>query len=135
MRRLTLAVCLLAVTGCAANNPLAPSVSLDAEFTVAQGAAVSVQGTSLRLQFQAVTGDSRCPSDVFCITGGDAVVQIRASGYGTPVVLELHTGDSARATAIYGSLRVTLVSLQPYPFSGRTIEQGEYRATLRVARA
>jgi hypothetical protein len=36
--------------------------------------------------------------------------------------------------ARYGDLTIALVELAPYPFSSRTIEPDEYRATLRVTR-
>jgi hypothetical protein len=45
---------------------------------------------------------------------------------------ELHTGDSARAVATHRQARIELLELQPYPFSSRTIEPGDYRATLTV---
>jgi hypothetical protein len=47
--------------------------------------------------------------------------------------MELHTGDSSRASVTYGTVRVTLVELSPYPFSSRTIAPGDYRATLVVS--
>jgi hypothetical protein len=34
----------------------------------------------------------------------------------------------------HDGLTISLVELQPYPFSSRTIEPGDYRATLRVTR-
>jgi len=33
----------------------------------------------------------------------------------------------------YGGVKVTLVDLQPYPFSSRTTAPGDYRATLVVS--
>ena len=64
---------------------------------------------------------------------GDALVHIRA-GDSNASEYELHTGDEARATITHAGLRIQLVNLQPYPFSSRTIEPQDYRATLRVAR-
>jgi len=66
--------------------------------------------------------------------GGDAIVKVQASGDGGPASLELHTGDSSRASATYGAVRVTLVELQPYPFSSRPVAPGDYRATLLVGK-
>jgi hypothetical protein len=34
----------------------------------------------------------------------------------------------------HGDLTIELVQLSPYPFSSRTIQPDEYRATLRVTR-
>jgi hypothetical protein len=124
-------VCLLAATACD-ESPTGPTVSLDQRFTLSQGETASIDGSSARLRFEGVTGDSRCPADVVCIQGGDAVVKVQASGDGGSASLELHTGDSSRAPVTYGNLRVALVELQPYPFSSRTIAPGEYRASLLV---
>ena len=108
-------------------------MAVDARFTLAPGETASVEGRGVRLRFEGVTGDSRCPADAVCIQGGDAIVKVAASGDGGPVMLDLHTGDSSRASATYGSVEVTLVELQPYPFSSRTIAPGDYRATLVVS--
>ena len=132
MRLATVLFCLLAVTGCD-ESPTGPTVSLDARFTLAPGETASVTGPGVRLRFEGVTGDSRCPADAVCITGGDAIVKVVASGDNGSLTLDLHTGDSSRAAVTYGNIRVTLVELSPYPFSSRTIAPGDYRATLVVS--
>jgi len=132
VRIATLLVCLLTATACD-ESPTGPTVTVDQRFTLSVGETASVEGRSLKLRFEGVTADSRCPADAVCIQGGDAVVKVRASGDGGSASLELHTGDSSRASVTYGGVRVELVELQPYPFSGRTIAQSEYRATLLVS--
>lgn len=132
MRTATLLLCLLAATACD-ESPAAPTVSIDARVTLAPGETALVEGRGIRLRFEGVTGDSRCPGDAICITGGDAIVRVVASGDGGSLALDLHTGDSSRASVTYGSAKVTLVELQPYPFSSRTIAPGDYRATLTVS--
>ena len=135
MRLATIFVCLLAATAAACDEPATgPTVSVDARFTLAPGETASVQGRGIKLRFEGVTGDSRCPAGVLCITGGDAVVKLTASGNGNTLSLDLHTGDSSRASVTYGSVKVTLVELTPYPFSSQPeIKPGDYRATLVVS--
>jgi hypothetical protein len=87
------------------------------------------------IQFTGVTGDSRCPADAVCIQGGDALVAVRISGGGDTASFELHTGDAARASVTHRGYRITLVSLQPYPFSSGPITAADYRATLTVTRS
>ena len=134
MRAATLLMCLLCVTGCDERSAAGPTVALNQRFTLAPGEVAAVSNTDLRFQFVRVTGDSRCPADAICIQGGDALVQIRASDGSSSTLLGLHTGDSSQAAADFGGARIALVELQPYPFSSRTIEQEEYRATLTVTR-
>jgi len=132
MRASVLLICLLYVTGCDETSPSGPTVPLNERFTLAPGEVAKITGADLRLEFIRVSGDSRCPADAVCIQGGDAIVQIRATGGSSPEQLGLHTGDSSQASAVYDSARIMLVELQPYPFSSRTIAPDEYRATLTV---
>jgi hypothetical protein len=47
---------------------------------------------------------------------------------------DLHTANSEQSTIEHGGMRISLVQLQPYPFSNRTIQPSEYRATLEARR-
>ena len=125
--------CLLGGTACHENSPIGPTVPLNQRFTLAPGESATVQDTSIRLEFERVSGDSRCPADAVCVWGGDAIVHVRARNGGS-ASLELHTGDSSRASATHAGVRLELVELQPYPFSSRTIEPRDYRATFTVTR-
>lgn len=133
MRSSVLLFCLLVATACDEKGPIGPTVPLNQRFTLAAGEVAQIEGVGLRLEFVGVTGDSRCPADVFCVQGGDAVVGVRAMNGGT-TAYELHTGDSSRATVTHQTLRLELVEVQPYPFSSRTIAPGDYRATFTVTR-
>jgi hypothetical protein len=108
-------------------------VPLNQQFALAPGEVAPIQDTSLRVQFLRVSGDSRCPADAVCIQGGDALVHIRAID-GRSFEYELHTGDESRAAVTHAGFRIELINLQPYPFSSRTIQPDEYRATLRLSR-
>ncbi len=130
VRYILFLICIVVATAC--GGPTAPTVPLDQPFTLAVGESAAVDN-QLVVEFTGVSGDSRCPADAVCIQGGDAVVNLRVVSGGTEVY-ELHTGDAARGTVTHRSFRISLVDLQPYPFSSRTIAQNEYRATLRVSR-
>ena len=74
--RIYLAVfCLLAVTACSEKSPAAPS-PVSREVVLAPGQTAAVAEAGITLRFEGVSGDSRCPIDAICITGGDALVQI-----------------------------------------------------------
>jgi hypothetical protein len=120
----------VALAGCASTT-LAPTGPFNKEVTVAQGkTAAVVDGVSVR--FVAVSGDSRCPADALCIQGGDAIVKLQVTSGKETHEAELHTGSMKPVTS--GDVTVELVQLSPYPFSGRTIPQEDYRATLKVSR-
>ena len=124
----------LATIGCG-DTVVGPAVPLDEPFTLAIGESAAVSATSFVIQFTGVTGDSRCPADAVCIQGGDALVAVRVSGGGTAAAFELHTGDASRASVTHRGHRITLVTLEPYPFSSRPITDADYRATFTVVRS
>jgi hypothetical protein len=131
-----LLVCLLLAAACTENSATGPSVPLDREFTLAPGETASIEERGLRVQFLGVSGDSRCPADAVCIQGGDALVHIRVTGgLNSGAEYDLHTGDASRSSATHGDVVIQLVQLQPYPFSGRPTQPGDYRATLRATRS
>jgi len=133
MRGLLVVFCLLAATACDEKGPIGPTVPLNERFTLAPAEVAAIQGASIQLQFVGVTGDSRCPADALCIQGGGAAVLVRVYETGDPAEYDLHTGDARRTSAVHRDVTIELVELQPYPFSSRTIEPSDYRATL-VAR-
>jgi hypothetical protein len=129
MWRLALVSLVTSLSAC--DSPSAPTVRLNEEFVLQRGEAATIGDTGIRIRFVGVQGDSRCPADVVCIQGGDAIVRIEVTSASGPVATyDLHTGDMR--PVVHGSLTIALVQLSPFPFSTRPIQPGEYRATLRV---
>ena len=131
MRTLLVGFCLLAMTSCG-GSPTGPSTSLNTEFTLAPAEMMSIDGTSLTVRFNGVSGDSRCPADAFCVHGGSADVRITALADGSTRDYDLRTGDMQPVQ--HEGFTIALVQLAPYPFSSRTIQPEDYRATLKVTR-
>jgi hypothetical protein len=133
MRRVLAAICLLAATACH-ENPNGPSGPVDTQVVLAPGQTAGIDGTSLSVRFEGVTGDSRCPGDAICIQGGDAVVRVAVlPERGARRDYELHTGDMKPVK--HDDMTIALVELAPYPFGSLPpIQPGDYRATLRVTR-
>ena len=126
-----LAAATLVSTAACDESPTGPSIRVGADVTLAPGSRARVADTSLTLQFDGVDGDSRCPGDAICITGGDALVKVTViDGSAADRHIELHTGSLAPVR--HGRYVITLIELSPYPFSSRPFSPGDYRATLRV---
>lgn len=124
-----LALTLLFAVGCDESFPTAPDAQ---DVVLSPGETAAFPASGLRVRFDRVTGDSRCPADAVCILGGDAIVRITILDGTSSREFELHTGSMAPVQ--YGPWTVTLVSLSPYPFSGQPIDPAAYRATLRLSR-
>jgi hypothetical protein len=122
---------LLLLASCA-ESPTLPSVEPVQEFALAAGESAAVSGTGLRVEFERVTSDSRCPADALCITAGEAVLAVAVARNGRPAEpISLRTEGAGRQ-AVVGDWVLSLTRLAPYPSGGRVILAGDYKATLRV---
>jgi hypothetical protein len=111
-------------------GPGAPSdVALGAEFALAPGESALAGDDGLRVSFESVTEDSRCPMDVICVWAGRVVVDVTA-GRGEARHFALSPGDAADVDG----LRLRLVRVEPYPSAAEPIPASAYRATIVVDR-
>lgn len=127
-------VAALALAACAAPGPSAPSGPVNVQIVIAPGETIDIAAARIRVRFQGVLGDSRCPGDAICIQGGDAIVRIDVTpaGGGGVATFDLHTANSQPARI--GTLVIALENLSPYPFGSLPpIGPGDYRATLRIS--
>lgn len=125
----TVFVIILVAVSCS-SSPAAPTVEvpLGSEFSLKPGESAIVESTDLRITFVKVVNDSRCPADAVCVQAGDAVVALRVGKAG----VELRSNSAPEATV--GSYLLRLERVEPYVYSSRTIEPGDYRAVLKVTR-
>ncbi len=124
-------------TACSAVGPDAlPTSAAGREFSLRAGESANTEAGGLRVGFDGVSADSRCPKGERCVWAGDAVVQVWLQRGAEPRErLELHAapGNGQAAQAMGHELR--LVRLDPYPVSGRPIAQRDYVATLTLVRS
>ena len=107
------------------------NVTLGEEFVLRVSQTAAIGGASgLRLTFDTVREDSRCPIGVTCVWAGDAVVAITVDGSGGTETVELHTNSSFDVEVILDGHTLGLVELTPVPREGSTIEADQYQATL-----
>jgi hypothetical protein len=121
---------LLLLGGCL-EHATTPSVAIGDEFVMKPEETVALSGTDAALRFEAVAADSRCPADALCITAGDATAVFTLTRGGASTNLSLHTAGEGRRSTVEG-FTLTLVRLDPYPYSGRPVSPSDYRASLRV---
>ncbi len=133
MRDVLLAALLMGSCGptsaCQASPATAPShVEPGQEFTLAPGEAVVVDSPGLRVSFERVIEDSRCPTGAVCVWAGQVVAEVKTGDGAEPH--PLRPGESVTA----GGYRVRLLRVEPYPTSPAAIAPSDYRATLAVDR-
>ena len=80
----------------------------------------------LRIRFDIVRSDSRCPMDALCVRAGEAVIALTVGRVGeVPAGRELDT-TTARSSTTFQNFTITLSSLQPYPQSASPMQPGDY---------
>ena len=135
MRRtlLGLVVVLAWAGGCAAGPSETKQATLGESFNLKVGESARIEAEALQIRFEDVPTDSRCPTGAQCIWEGDATVRVWVQQAARAEErLELHTSAREQSSATYLGYGILLLQLAPYPVSGRTIEQGDYEATLEV---
>jgi hypothetical protein len=141
-RAVLLAGALLLAAGCTSGSPTTSAEPLPAEesvetptapVTLRTGQSVRVGGPdALRITFERVEDDSRCPRAVVCVWAGDAAVRLRLDHPLGQEVATLHTGLDPKQAAHAGYV-VRLLRLAPeLPREGA--RPAYYEATLEVSR-
>lgn len=89
----------------------------------------------LRIAFEGVAEDSRCPEGVVCVWAGNARAHFSATDRGGQrVEFDLNTGLQPRAHR-FGGYTIKLEKLVPHPHVNREIKVDEYVATVFVSPA
>ena len=107
---------------------------LPATITVAARATADVPSANLRIGFDSVVADSRCPSDVQCIQAGSATVALtitRLSGNMSAQILSLSTITGKDSASAYGQ-PIRLLRVQPVPVSTSPTAPSTYQIELKV---
>jgi len=107
---------------------------LNQSFEVKARNEVLVKNEGLRIEFQAVAEDSRCPVNVKCVWTGNAKVVLRLSKAGKHnATINLNTGLDPKHLS-YQGYDIKLVEVTPQRKEGVTIKSGGYAVTLLVTK-
>ena len=135
---LLISTCALAGPGADARGRVGKrpkQVALGQEFKLRQGQEVAIKGHDLRVKFDALVEDSRCPTGVNCVWAGDAKILVGArQAKSEAVQLELHTNGQFAQVGMYQQYTVKLVALDPHPKADVEVGQKDYVATLLITR-
>ena len=125
--------CAICCLGFAQQRSELKRVELDREFDLRPGQNALVKIEGLRIGFDSVIEDSRCPKGVDCIWAGQAKIRIKLSKPNNkPASVELSTLEPKKIS--YLGYQVSLVGLSPYPKASETINKNAYVATLAVSK-
>ena len=114
-----------------------PSVRVEQgqDFSLRVGESAQTPDGALRIGFDGVTADSRCPKGEQCIRAGDATARVWfQQGSGPKETRELRTAPEAAQSARVLDQFIRLVRLDPIAITGKAIAKSDYVATLRLSR-
>lgn len=107
-------------------------VDVGQTFQIKPGEQASLKGSPLRVVFERVVQDSRCPRGEQCLVAGTATVRMVVEGGAAgPVSLDLRIPDRP-SMALPTGTHLVLLRLDPYPVSGRPTPPGSHQATLAI---
>lgn len=110
-----LAVLTIVASSCAGSASAPTDAGPGQPLQLAVGEAVTVSGSTERVRLIGVN-DSRCPSDVVCVTAGDAAIALELSGAGAARSDTIYLVRQPRSVR-YGAYRFGAVDVQPFPRS------------------
>ena len=121
-------------TACSMAGPAGPvAIEPGTNVSLRPGQSAQAGDTGLRIGFEAVLADSRCPKGEQCIVAGDATVRVWLQrGAGPRETRDLHTTPGTAQAANVLGLELRLLRLEPYPVSGSAIAKADYVATLAL---
>jgi len=138
MKKLFFSLLCLSIACDAIINPLA---NFDEPFWLNFGESKVLMPDILRVEFQRLLEESRCPSDVICVWEGRARIGLLLQTPADSIQVELllpgfaTQGDTlAHQPVDTLGYRMTLMQLDPYPKSDRPTRPSDYKALLKVSR-
>ena len=103
------------LTACSRATSAPADVKAGQSIQLAEGQSAMVSNTSVVVQFVSAN-DSRCPSDVVCVSAGEAVISLSLAGAAASRTDTVRLVKQPRAVT-YGGFVFEATDLQPYPKS------------------
>ena len=131
-RSVLVALAIVATAGC--SSPTSPDAVAGTPFDLKVGATATLSGR-LRIRFDGVRSDSRCPLDALCVRAGEAIIDVSlAASNGSVEVRQMRT-DITGSRITYADHMIQLTALAPYPRSTQQIDPRDYVATFLIENA
>ncbi len=120
--------------GCNKNSDVTDQYNLSANpiITLKYKECIDISDFGFKICLDSILNDSRCPSGVDCVWEGDAQVRFSIKKADEIKLFRLHTQRNFQRDTTINGLKISLVSLTPYPGDGSAIDQKDYSAGIKV---
>lgn len=138
-RNALILVCVIGIlsilTACNGESSELIEVELDTEFSLSIGEEAVIESEDLRIRFESVIEDSRCPLNVQCIWEGRAsyTLGLMLDDYSTNLVLT-EPGLGGRGEDAFLEYYIT-ANLEPYPETPDEPNESDYQLRITVSKA
>ena len=126
----------LLLTGCSGNKGIEPQNLGNGIYTIPYGQSITLDSSNIKIEFQDVLSDSRCPPAADCVTAGLATIQFAISYNASvrqrnvPIIITLSTPGQATVNTL--NYQIKLDELKPYALSLATIKKSDYIARVAI---
>ncbi|OUC12810.1 MAG: hypothetical protein B0A82_20775 [Alkalinema sp. CACIAM 70d] len=107
------------------------AIPIDQELNLKLGQEVVLPQSQIKLTFESVLTDSRCPIDVECYWAGNAEVKLKLQRKRKITTAVLNTMERDQVVK-YRSYTIRLAKLSPDRHSGKVISPNDYEVTLKI---
>jgi len=110
------------------------TVKFDSPFKMTQKKGVEFENDDLKILFDKITEESRCPEGTTCVWEGQVKVQLTVKTKGGSQQVEIIRKGKQKENVMekVGNHTIYLMAVNPYPKSGEKISQEDYRISLVV---
>jgi len=129
MKKLLFIVFALIIAGCAL--PSNSTGAVENELVLQYGESKNLPREDIRVTFEKVLEDSRCPVGVTCVWEGNAKIRLALLELDIGSVGELNSNRKIDPDSlVFAGYTIRIKSLDPYPIDGVSIDSMDYRVTL-----
>jgi hypothetical protein len=121
----------LAAVSCSSGEYTA---SLGKQFTLPIGKIMTIKGEDLKIGFEEVNGDSRCPAGAQCVWEGEAKCRGTITHEGMTYVIIFYQAGSTPTDQPLVDSYMAHYTLEPYPQVNQTIDHDDYRLVMTVTK-
>jgi predicted deacylase len=85
---------------------------------------------NLKITLDSIVQDSRCPVDVTCVWAGLVEAKIKITNGSKSETVKI---SSVQEPYLFEGFKISIISVAPFPESGKPIASGEYLVTFKIA--
>jgi hypothetical protein len=128
-------IAMVLLSSCSSSSTGVIKASLGQEFTLPVGQTAALDSDKLKIKFDSVIGDSRCPTGVTCVWAGEATCQMVLVYNNTEyqVVFTEGGGINGSAEKVFQNYKLSF-RLEPYPEKDKQIGDNDYKLILTVVK-